>query len=60
MGDELENWQIAVYWKREQMFYQGTIKEYDADTQQHLIAYDDGEGTQHLRTWSLPLDLFQC
>lgn len=41
-GEGLVGWRIAVYWKEEKQFYQGTVEDYDAELDQHTISYNDG------------------
>ena len=42
-GHDLEGWRIAVYWKDEHTFYEGTVEEYDSELDQHTVSYNDGE-----------------
>lgn len=50
-GEEMIGWRIAVYWKEEQHFYEGTVEDYDSELDQHTVSYVDGKCRQPVGQW---------
>lgn len=60
MGEAAFGWRLAVYWKSDQAFHEGTVMGFDASMGRHHVVYTDGDeerlhlGNEHIKWLSPP------